>query len=187
MRRVSSWCLSVVLVAAGVFSLLAACDTPAEAQLLNPPQVLLEVHPNERAQSATGGPSIGTAPWAPASLASGPWYKWKKYVFGGSSDLWIQVCAQCFDKTQTGAAESDKLQMRIDGLIPSDWWGIQSGPSGTGFDYQWKGGLDRGDRVTLEFFLTGLTPGSHLIDFRADGTPVIWWVKVTDMNQRSLD
>jgi hypothetical protein len=145
--------------------------------------VLLEVHPNERGQGPSGGPRIGTGPWQPASFVSGPWYQWKVYEFEGGADLWIQVSAQCFGKAQTGQAENDRLLMSIDGITPPDVWGIQSGPSGTGFDYQWNGAADLGQRLTLEFQPTGLVAGRHEIKFKADATPVLWWVKVHDLGE----
>jgi PKD repeat protein len=144
--------------------------------------ILLEVHPNERGQGPSGGPRIGTGPWQPASLVSGAWYQWKVYEFEGSADLWIQVSAQCFGKAQTGQAENDRLLMSIDGSTPPDVWGLQSGPSGTGFDYQWNGAVDLGQRLTLEFQPAGLVAGKHEIKFKADATPVLWWIKVYDLS-----
>jgi hypothetical protein len=142
-----------------------------------PSKILLEVHPNERGQGPGGGPRIGGQPWQPSGLGPGSWYKMKVYEFEGGANLWIQVAAQCFSSNQNAVGEGDKLMMKVDGTVPSDVWGIQSGPAA----YQWKGNVDNGERRTLEFHVTGLTPGRHTIVFSADETPIIWWVKVHDL------
>jgi hypothetical protein len=147
--------------------------TPAQA-----PAVLLEVHPNERAQGPGGAPRLGTAPWQPSGLGPGAWYEWKVYQFDGGENLWIQVCAQSFSTSQNPVGASDNLKMKIDGLIPSDLWGLMSGPPGI---YQWMGSTDGGKRVTLEFQPVGLSAGLHALIFEADETPIIWWVKVYDL------
>jgi immune inhibitor A len=147
------------------------------------PQAVLEVHPNERAQGPGGGTKLGTAPWQPSGLGPGGWYEWKRYEFDGSGNLWIQVCAQCFNSNQNAVGDSDKLMMKIDGQTPNDAWGIMSGVPGV---YQWNGNTDSGNRLTLEFLATGLTPGQHTLQFSADETPIIWWVKVYDL-ERTAD
>jgi PKD repeat protein len=146
--------------------------------LLSP--VLLEVHPNERAQGPGGAPRIGGAPWQPSGLGPGAWYEWKVYQFDGSENLWIQVCAQSFGTSQNPVGASDKLKMKIDGLIPSDLWGLMSGTPGI---YQWKGSTDGGKRPTLEFRPAGLSAGPHALVFEARETPIIWWVKVCDLGE----
>jgi hypothetical protein len=139
--------------------------------------VLLDVHPNERAQGTGGAPKIGTAPWQPSGLGPGSLYQWKVYEFDGGADLWIQACAQCFSASQNVVGEADRLQLRIDGQIPLDVWGIMSGtPS-----YQWDGNVDGGNRLTLEFLPGGLAAGLHALEFRADETPILWWLKVHDL------
>ncbi|NIM52346.1 MAG: hypothetical protein GTO22_24395, partial [Gemmatimonadales bacterium] len=80
-----------------------------------PAKVLLEVHPNERAQGPGGAPKLGAAPWQPSGLGPGAFYIWKVYQFDGSANLWIQVCAQNFNTTQNAVGDSDKLRMVIDG------------------------------------------------------------------------
>jgi hypothetical protein len=99
------------------------------------------------------------------------------YEFEGSEKLWIQVCAQCFSSAQNSGGDGDKLQLRIDGLVPSDVWGIMSGPG----SYQWRGDVDAGQRLTLEFQPSGLTAGLHRLVFWTDETPVVWWIKVHDV------
>jgi hypothetical protein len=139
--------------------------------------VLLEVHPNERAQGPGGGPMVGTAPWQPSGLGPGSLYQWKAYEFDGGADLWIQVCAQCFSASQNAVGQADRLQLKIDGQTPPDVWGIMSGtPS-----HQWDGNVDTGTRLTLEFQPGGLTAGLHTLEFWADETPIIWWIKVCDV------
>ncbi len=121
---------------------------------------------------------IGAAPWQPSGSGPGGLYKWKVYEFDGSADLWVQVCAQCFSTSQNAVGAPDRLQMRIDGIIPNDVWGVMGGKPGL---YQWEGDADWGKRITLEFRLTGLTTGRHTLKFSADETPVLWWVKVQDL------
>jgi hypothetical protein len=67
--------------------------------------------------------------------------------------------------------------MRIDGTVPGDVWGAMTGAAGS---YQWRGDTDKGNRLTLEFRVTGLAPGKHTLEFAADETPVLWWAKVCD-------
>jgi hypothetical protein len=56
--------------------------------------------------------------------------------------------------------------------------------SGVAGSHQWKGNADGGERLTLEFQPTGLTAGVHTLEFYADETPIIWWVKVYDLDPR---
>ncbi len=79
---------------------------------------------------------------------------------------------------QNAVGACDKLKMVIDGQIPSDVWGIMSGVPGV---YQWEGDNEHGNRVTLEFQPPGLSAGKHKLAFWADETPIIWWVKVCDL------
>ena len=150
------------------------------------PEVLLEAHPNERGQ---GPPSIslntGAPFWTwPTPTGAGA-YTWKNYRFGGSSSLWIQVCAQNYAAFQnmpnTGFGNQDTLLLMVDAQTPSDIWGLQSGPPG---GYQWKGDVDWGKRLSLEFCVTGLTPGLHTLRLTASMCPIIYWVKVYDLQPR---
>lgn len=120
---------------------------------------------------------LGFTPWQPSGLGPGGWYKWKAYEFLGGPNLWIQVCAQCFSTSQNAVGDGDRLMMKIDGTVPSDTWGIQSGPA----SYQWQGDIDIGKCLTLEFQPTGLSAGTHGLVFSADESPILWWVKVYDL------
>jgi hypothetical protein len=138
---------------------------------------VLEVHPNERAQGPGGGPMVGTAPWAPSGLGPGSLYLWKAYQFEASEELWIQVCGQCYSASQNAVGQADRLRLKIDGQVPPDVWGIMSGTAPD----QWDGDVDAGSRLSLEFQPVGLTAGLHRLEFWADETPIIWWVKVADL------
>jgi hypothetical protein len=140
--------------------------------------VLLEVHPNERAQGPGGGPMLGTVPWQLSGLGPGDYYMWKQYEFEGSGDLWIQVSAQCFSAGQNAVGDDDNLRLSIDGRIPDDLWGAMSGATGV---CQWGGSTDAGERLVLEFQPAGLSAGLHTLEFYADETPILWWVKVCDL------
>ena len=164
-----------------------ASDRGAHEYTLIPPQVLLEVHPNERGQ---GPPSIslntGAPFWTWPTPSGAGAYTWKNYRFGGSSSLWIQVCAQNYaafqNKPKNGFGDQDTLMLVVDGVVtPSDVWGIQSGTPGQA---QWKGDVDWGKRVSLEFCVTGLAPGLHTLRLTASMCPIVWWVKVHDLEQR---
>jgi Tol biopolymer transport system component len=150
------------------------------------PQVLLEVHPNERGPGPTAVNRFpGLDYWTWPALVSGSAYTWKEYDFDGSASLWIQVCAQNFSAFQNSQNASlpqeDLLKLTIDGIVPSDFWGIQSGAAGS---YQWKGSAEKGKRVTLEFLPAGLTPGLHQLVLQAQMSPAIYWVKVHDLEPR---
>jgi Tol biopolymer transport system component len=160
------------------------------AWVLRPmPEVLLEVHPNERGPGPTAVNRFpGLDYWTWPTLASGSAYTWKEYDFAGSANLWIQVCAQNFSayqNSQNGSlAQEDLLKLTIDGIVPSDIWGIQSGAPGS---YQWKGSAEKGTRVTLEFLPVGLSPGLHQLVLDAQMSPIIYWVKVYDLEERIVD
>ena len=142
--------------------------------------VLLEVHPNERAPGSSTGQSLGGDAYTRPAHVPGPMYWWKHHRFVGSDALWIQVCAQNWNATQNGTGDDDNIRMRIDGFVPVDYDLMQNGPWGA---YQWKGDKEHGHRWTLRFLYLGLSPGPvlHALQFEADETPVIWWVKVTDL------
>ena len=174
----------VVMVLCGVLLSTAAVG-PASA-VVPLPQILLEVHPNERGEGPptttldNGGPF-----WIwPTPSGSGS-YDMEVYQFFGSGSLWIQVCAQAYSASQNlannGFAKEDIVKMLIDGQTPSDVWGIQSGLVGKA---QWRGSVDAGQRLTLEFLVTQLVPGKHTLRFTASMCPVIWWIKVYDLEER---
>ena len=144
------------------------------------PQVLLELHPNERAPGSSTGQVIGVAPWARPGPTQPAMYWWKHYRFVGSDALWIQVCAQNWNATQNGTGDDDNIRLRIDGFTPVDYDGVQNGGPGS---YQWKGSKENGHRWTLRFVYLGPSPVPvlHALQFEADETPVIWWIKVTDL------
>ncbi len=144
------------------------------------PEVLLEVHPNERAQGYGGGPKLGTQCWTSSGL-TGPFYLWKVYQFDGSAELWLQVCAQNFNNIQNASGKGDTLQLKIDGQVPDDVWGIMTGWSGVA---QWRGDNEHGDRYTLEYQPTGLSAGQHVLKLAAKETPIIWWIKVVDLESQ---
>jgi len=149
--------------------------------------VLLEVHPNERGPGAGRALPLlpGSSLHPPRQPASASPYLWKAYQFYGSGNLRIQVCAQAFasfhNKTMTGFGNGDTLLMKIDGVTPKDLWQTQSGPAGGA---QWDGDADQGKRVTLEFLVSGLQPGKHTLEFTATLCPIIYWVKVSDLEHR---
>ena len=168
--------------------LVALCGLPRALGTLAPAaaQVLLEVHPNER---GLGPPTVSLKPggpfWIwPTPSGSGS-YTWKVHRFAGSGSLWIQVCAQAYaafqNKPHTGFGNQDSLLLVVDGVTPSDVWGIQTGPLG---GYQWKGDVDQGRRLTLEFLVTGLTPGPHTLRLTGSMCPTIYWIKVYDLEKR---
>ena len=149
------------------------------------PHVLLEVHPNERAPGTNTGQSIGVAPWTRPSPTQPSMYWWEHYRFVGSDALWIQVCAQNWNATQNGTGDDDNIRLRIDGFVPVDYDLIQNGPWGA---YQWKGSKENGHRWTLRFLYLGPSPLPllHAVQFEADETPVIWWIKVTDLQEQMI-
>jgi len=167
--------------------MLWCCTVPALAQQ-GPwpmPQVLLEVHPNERAPGAHNGLYIGGPPWTNPGIGPQGSYFWQYYVFAGSEVLWIQVCAQCWDKNQNPSGDDDNLMMDINGIRPPDYDGIMSG-SGS---WQWRGDKMFGKRHTYRFlYIDPLGPGiyKHQISIGADEAPVLWWLKVTDLEEQMI-
>jgi len=144
------------------------------------PEVLLEVHPNERAPGAGTNQYLGKVPWTQPTSSPAGSYWWKKYEFAAHGPLWIQLCAQNWDKTQKGYGDHDDTQLQfplLGPLIPVDYDGIQSGAAGT---WQWAGGMESGKRVTLRF-LVPCTPGKQVLWIGADESPVLWWLKVIDL------
>jgi len=161
-------------------ALLCGLAAPALAQGWPVPEVVLEVHPNERGDGVSavaGNQFIGAAPWSkpvPGPVAT---YWWQDYVFAASGHLWIQVCAQNWSKAQNGGIDDDNTMLFINGVFPADWDGIQTGVPGAS---QWRGDLEKAQRWTLRFLVMGKS-GKQLLRIGADETPVVWWVKVTDL------
>ncbi len=183
-RRCVQWRGLVVVAAVALLGALAVGAAQAQPVMNNYSDTLLSVHPNERAPGlGSGAIKIGTAPWTSSGLPGG-WYTVKLYKFcepgawGYEEEYCIQVrvCAQNYSKTQNSQGLDDRLWMKIDGLTPTDAFGVQSGPVG---QYQWKGNTDAGDRKTLTFdFPGGLGAGEHTIKFEAKNTPILWWIEV---------
>jgi len=155
------------------------------------PEVLLEVHPNERAPGAGNLLYIGGAPWTqPMTGPAQSSYWWQEYEFaagdpfqtpGGPVALWIQVCAQNWDKTQKGYPDHDDTKLVVNGVAPSDYDGIQSG---TG-SWQWTGGNESGKRITLRFLVPSVQ-GKQSLWIGADESPAIWWIKVADLEEHMV-
>jgi O-glycosyl hydrolase len=164
--------VSATIPAAGVVSIHATVGFA--------PEVLLEVHPNERAPGSNTGQVIGGNAYTRPAHVPGAMYWWKHCRFVGSDTLWIQVEAQNWNATQNGTGDDDNLRLRIDGVTPVDYDLIQNGPFGS---WQWRGSAENGHRWTLRFLYLGLSPVPvlHALQFQADETPAIWWVKVTDL------
>jgi len=141
------------------------------------PEVLLEVHPNERAPGVGTNQYIGKSPWSQPTSSPAGSYWWKKYEFAAHGPLWIQVCAQNWDKTQKGYGDHDDTKLTVNTVTVVDYDGIQSGAPGT---WQWTGGAESGQRVTLRF-LVSVTPGKQNLWIGADESPVLWWLKVIDL------
>jgi hypothetical protein len=173
----------VALTVVCCLALVCGLAGAAFAQSWPEPEVLLEVRPNERGDGTSGGAAgsqmLGAAPWSkPVAGPVGP-YWWQRYRFGTTSGLlWIQVCAQNWSKSQNGGTDDDGTLLWIDGFgMPTDWDGIQNGPPG---GWQWVGDIEAGQRWTLRFLSPGPS-GLQSIRIGADETPVVWWVKVTDL------
>ena len=139
--------------------------------------VLLEVHPNERAPGVGTNQYIGGQPWSQPTSSPAGSYWWKKYEFAAHGPLWIQVCAQNWDKNQKGYGDHDDTKLQVNGAAPTDYDLIQSGAPGT---WQWTGGMESGQRVTLRF-LVPCTPGKQTLWLGADESPALWWLKVIDL------
>jgi len=140
-------------------------------------QVLLEVHPNERAPGVGTPWIIGGAPWSQPTSSPAGSYWWKKYEFAAHGPLWIQACAQNWDKTQKGYADHDDTKLQVNGAAPTDYDLIQTGPAG---GWQWLGQNEGGKRVALRF-LVPCTPGKQTLWIGADESPALWWLKVIDL------
>ena len=147
------------------------------------PNVVLELHPNERAPGMNTPWILGGAPWT-QPMAGPPQgsYWWKKYEFAAHGPLWIQVCAENWDKTQKGYLDHDDTKLQVNGVAPTDYDGIQSG---TG-SWQWTGGAESGKRVTLRF-LVPCTPGKQTLWVGADESPALWWLKVIDLEPEAVE
>lgn len=181
----------VALVSGVVYVLVLCCwAVPALAQQ-GPwpmPQVLLEVHPNERAPGQFSNQYIGGPPWTNPGTGPSGSYFWQYHVFAGSDVLWIQVCAQCWTKTQNqpfAGLDDDNMMLDINGLRPPDYDWIMSG---TG-SWQWRGDKMFGKRHTYRFlYIDPLGPGiwKHQISIGADEAPVLWWLKVTDLEEQMV-
>jgi hypothetical protein len=69
--------------------------------------------------------------------------------------------------------------MVVDGSTLKDYWNIQSGPAG---GPQWIGDVAKGKREVLEFYHRARPgTGRHMIEFKARGTPIVWWIKVVKL------
>ncbi len=148
--------------------------------ILMVPKAVLEVHPNERAPGRTigaGGASLGGPYWVDPinKLVAGYW--WQEYRFAASGVLSVQVCAQNWAATQNGDGDDDNTKVAINGVALADYDGIQNGPPG---GWQWIGATEQGQRWTLRFLALG-APGMQSVKIAADQAPVLWWVKVTDL------
>jgi len=141
------------------------------------PEVLLEVHPNERAPGAIDPQFLGWDPWTQPTSSPANSYWWKKYEFYANGPVWIQVCAQNWDKWQKGYASDDNTWLDVNGIKLADYDGIQSGPPG---GWQWVGSKENGQRWALRFLHLG-TPGKQDLWIGADESPLLWWIKVTDL------
>jgi len=144
------------------------------------PNVVLELHPNERAPGASTNQYLGKQPWTQPTSSPAGSYWWKKYEFAAHGPLWVQICAQNWDKVQKGYGDHDDTQLQfplLGPLVPVDYDGIQSGAPGT---WQWAGGAESGKRTTLRFLVPCL-PGKQALWIGADESPVLWWLKVIDL------
>jgi len=162
--------------------LLCGLAGPVLAQPWPMPEVVLEVHPCERGAGWHTGQYLGVAPWKRYSTSAHSGYWWQDYVFAASGALWIQVTAQNWNSSQIGYAEDDNTYVWINGVYPSDYDGIQTGPAG---GWQWRGSLENGERWTLRFLVLG-PPGAQLLRIGCDESPVVWWVKVTDLEEQMI-
>jgi hypothetical protein len=182
-------CGAVALLS-GLVCMAVICGiaAPGLAQGQGPwpmPPVVLEVHPNERAPGSNTGQLIGGEAWTRPAHVPGAMYWWQHHRFVASDTLWIQVEAQNWNAAQNGTGDDDNLRLRIDGFTPTDYDLIQNGPFGS---WQWKGSVESGHRWTLRFLYLGVSPipKLHALQFEADETPVIWWIKVTDLEEQLI-
>jgi hypothetical protein len=93
--------------------------------------------------------------------------------------LYIEVCAQNWSSAQKGYAANDRMKLQINGLVPTDYDGIQTGVPGS---WQWLGKNEMGKRVTLRFLVFG-TQGKQALWLGAGESPLVWWIKVTDLEE----
>ncbi len=149
------------------------------------PAVVLEVHPNERAQgraAGAGGPSLGGPYWVDPINKLVAVYWWQEYKFAASGVLWVQVCAQNWAGAQNGDGDDDNTKVAVNGVALADYDGIQNGAPG---GWQWIGSTEQGQRWTLRFLAIG-APGMQSVKIAADQAPVLWWVKVTDLEPQVI-
>jgi hypothetical protein len=182
-------CRIGLLAGAILAVMLAGLAVPALAQGPWPmPEVLLEVHPNERAPGAASNWYLGGAPWTQPSTTPAATYWWQHYEFaagdpfqapGGGVALWVQVCVQNWGSTQKGYAGNDRTKLQVNGVVPTDYDLVQSGTPGS---WQWLGKTDLGKRITLRFLVLG-TQGKQTLSLGAAESPVAWWIKVTDLQE----
>jgi len=140
-------------------------------------KVLLEVHPNERAPGVATTQYLGKSPWTQPTSTPAANYWWKTYEFAAHGPLWIQLCAQNWSSAQKAYAANDRTKLQVNGLVPTDYDLIQSGTPGS---WQWLGKTDQGKRVTLRF-LAPVAPGKQALWIGAAESPVLWWLKVIDL------
>jgi len=143
----------------------------------SPLRVVLETHPNERAPGSSTIQYLGREPWSQPTNTPAATYWWKLHEFAAHGPLWIQLCAQNWDSAQKGYAASDRTKLQVNGLVPTDYDLIQTGAPGS---WQWLGKNEKGRRVTLRF-LVPTTPGKQALWIGAGESPVLWWLKVIDL------
>ncbi len=160
-------------------AVLCGLAGPALAQGYLAPDVVLEVHPNERAPGQSSVQFLGGSPWTQPTASAHNSYVWQKYVFAASGLLWVQVCAQNWDQWQKGYVSDDNTWLDVNGVKPADFDGIQNGNPG---GWQWVGCKENGQRWTLRFLCFG-QPGAQSLWIGADESPLVWWIKVTDLEE----
>jgi hypothetical protein len=144
------------------------------------PAVVLEAHPNERAQGravGAGGASLGGPYWVDPINKLVAVYWWQEYKFAASGVLWVQVCAQNWAGAQNGDGDDDNTKVAVNGVALADYDGIQNGAPG---GWQWIGATEQGQRWALRFLAVGAR-GMQSLKIAADQAPVVWWIKVTDL------
>jgi hypothetical protein len=174
---------AVLVSSLACLAVLCGLAGPALAQGWPGPPVVLEVHPNERAPGQTPSQFLGVAPWTQPTVSPHASYVWQKYVFAASDTLWIQICAQNMAGwQQSGHSDDDNTWMTINGFMLIDYDGIQQGNPG---GWQWRGSKEQGQRWTLRFLWWGGGQGTqtHNLWIGADESPILWWIKVTDLEE----